>query len=1558
MITEYLLIKEYFLQLMQIETYIGGKSSSTRRSAAALRTRACTLLLDQARILAPIYMRAKTYGAIPIPKGKDPDHPEYHDQLNLSIEQLAARGEIEDQFKKHVDNMRQDTIWCDLMVLQSIAVCQECFIFVVHPREQNWYRDQLKVITFDDCHFGRSNVVSPFGFIEFMNQSEEAFCNLEVQERAQRLFYKKQYRLLCEMKNGDKEVSLKIVSFENANHFNRLTLQPAAANVIQSCDPRVAVMAYKLCGVYMDQLEDANAQLQRKTDVENGVETAFEDVLTERQSCLAACYIDDKGWSLRLKLLKSLVEFEKKELFFAEILIRRQIQDELEDYNLPDCETPVPIARSYLDLLELDFSRTGSGTSYTEQVIALAVQIIETRTVPAPGPGESAIVQDPDLISPEQPLAIVSRGRAQVDLTDLELLGLQCCNSRCGTNFSLKQMSSARKDVPEKANASCGLQHLNGLKIVACQTMLLLGAAHAAAPHTSSSNPRQGGLNILQYNDGGKIERVVTVCLAFGQKFFRLSESLFQKARRASVLTTKIQGKATTSSAPASDIYNQERFLTGDSLVRSSRRGAGNTYKDARTSYAASIVDVWASMVKSKFAELWPGAKGRTSQLIDYNLYRFCSVSTKEEFRKAYKTTVRNHVQYFLKYGLDTTVVQFTPAVNALNRVSARHDRAGPLAKRIENATRDRARVHCNDHPSTSNNTQSDPEALPATASSLISDDAVAIQCLQLQDTMYVDAPDIIGDFSQQDHDFLSDVLTISDAQFMKLFDKTGVLGDTFFPSHCTKGQWGLCKRCFMYDRFKCLQENGNYTEAEKLEAKQSWSEHMNRANELRSHYHRIRAMTCGADPSVISLIMDFGSLPAIPSFVFKEALRLSKQTLRLCGVLVHNIGFFPILMPMLAGKGGDTTISVLHFVLRSIKLQFEAVNKKWPRKLHIQTDSCAAENKNTDMFTYHAATIAHTLFDELEVTYMEVGHTHEDIDGYFGYISCKLQKVPEIKTIEELAYLISTVGSNDRRKQQDSKEFKRFKKDVLKMDAETNALYQQKLTEDQGRPKSTYGNLSTNVLWCDKVLAFRSDAGVTSMNLRVTGSREHHSLLYVLKPGVNSGHGIVQIGTKKKLNEQWSFQDFCRVEDAKKIRIVADATFTLGNEQDEEAQTMEKFLRQYNKQHLLSDEQLESWMAYLSSITQGRLPPASAFGLTSVFDVISKLAAEPLDMFSFELNAAAKHAQLSSAALANSSLDTLLPPQEEILEVYMPGRAAQLSRKYEERATLDFSIFRTKPQQELAIKSSTAHAQVPVLESVLDQEHIENAPSSEGIATANQNLNVGVSRFNIGDRVQVLQDHTQGGKTTCQYVWIGGTIRKVTCDHDQPRIPTYTVVFDDKDKLSDIEEELCRPDLELGTDEVTVGDMVWAKFLKIDDDGTRADGWGYFFGARIVTLDQAQKAATVSWEAAHGEASDSDHEFEISISMQDIRKRDTQVAREDAAAFKQYQKKRNRTKYQDDDGRPLKVSADRNRIVRRAPDAASQAIDEPSIGSTEQTTHEMPAQQPRKRGRPKAKGN
>ena len=62
------------------------------------------------------------------------------------------------------------------------------------------------------------------------------------------------------------------------------------------------------------------------------------------------------------------------------------------------------------------------------------------------------------------------------------------------------------------------------------------------------------------------------------------------------------------------------------------------------------------------------------------------------------------------------------------------------------------------------------------------------------------------------------------------------------------------------------------------------------------------------------------------------------------------------------------------------------------PKKLYLQLDNSTKDNKNKYLMAFLSFLTARGVFKEIQVGFLLVGHTHEDIDAYFSHLSKALK--------------------------------------------------------------------------------------------------------------------------------------------------------------------------------------------------------------------------------------------------------------------------------------------------------------------------------------------------------------------------------------------------------------------------------------------------------------------------------------------------------------------------------------------------------------------------------------
>ena len=150
---------------------------------------------------------------------------------------------------------------------------------------------------------------------------------------------------------------------------------------------------------------------------------------------------------------------------------------------------------------------------------------------------------------------------------------------------------------------------------------------------------------------------------------------------------------------------------------------------------------------------------------------------------------------------------------------------------------------------------------------------------------------------------------------------------------------------------------------------------------ERSSYYLRQNAGLLYAD-ECISIIADGADQSAygLPHLIELDKFTSNRIRLpvSLMGVLVHGYRAFGFTYLKNIKHGTNIVIECLHHVL----VDYKKVRGRIPPLLYLQLDNTSRKNKNKYMLGYLACLVAWGVVREVVLSFLPVGHTHEDI-GY-----------------------------------------------------------------------------------------------------------------------------------------------------------------------------------------------------------------------------------------------------------------------------------------------------------------------------------------------------------------------------------------------------------------------------------------------------------------------------------------------------------------------------------------------------------------------------------------------
>lgn len=186
--------------------------------------------------------------------------------------------------------------------------------------------------------------------------------------------------------------------------------------------------------------------------------------------------------------------------------------------------------------------------------------------------------------------------------------------------------------------------------------------------------------------------------------------------------------------------------------------------------------------------------------------------------------------------------------------------------------------------------------------------------------------------------------------------------------------------------------DSGAAQDAKYLEMK-GWKEgHLASVLLARSRY-QVRYQISGAYPDTFLHMCIDGmdnqktNLPHCSAFLQSKEVDGAGQPLqtKLLGVLVEGLGFMSFLTLPTIYQGANVTWTAFLHVLHKLQVHFGG---RLPPVLLLQLDNCGRDNKNQLTFAFLGWLVHLGIFQEIQLNFLPVGHTHCEIDQHFSVIS------------------------------------------------------------------------------------------------------------------------------------------------------------------------------------------------------------------------------------------------------------------------------------------------------------------------------------------------------------------------------------------------------------------------------------------------------------------------------------------------------------------------------------------------------------------------------------------
>ncbi|XP_062609674.1 uncharacterized protein LOC134271502 [Saccostrea cucullata] len=232
----------------------------------------------------------------------------------------------------------------------------------------------------------------------------------------------------------------------------------------------------------------------------------------------------------------------------------------------------------------------------------------------------------------------------------------------------------------------------------------------------------------------------------------------------------------------------------------------------------------------------------------------------------------------------------------------------------------------------------------------------------------------------------------------MDLDEKESVSHQTFLNiwndhySHVRIKQSNLFTRCTTCDKLdRELHKQLNPEKNRNILTKKQ--DHLHRQMKEKTAYYRRKVVSRRRPDKYLSLIIDGmdQSKTNIPHFKgrqSKEFAATRQLNVHVTGVLSHSRNKKILYTDFHQYKhDSNLTLNILLKVLWN-----HSKGKPLPPVLYLQADNCFRENKNKYVLSFLELLVRKRIFYEVQLSFLHVGHTHEDIDQMFSVIADHLR--------------------------------------------------------------------------------------------------------------------------------------------------------------------------------------------------------------------------------------------------------------------------------------------------------------------------------------------------------------------------------------------------------------------------------------------------------------------------------------------------------------------------------------------------------------------------------------
>jgi len=223
--------------------------------------------------------------------------------------------------------------------------------------------------------------------------------------------------------------------------------------------------------------------------------------------------------------------------------------------------------------------------------------------------------------------------------------------------------------------------------------------------------------------------------------------------------------------------------------------------------------------------------------------------------------------------------------------------------------------------------------------------------------------------------------------------------------------QHAECKTCF--EARERIHAPGT-SMADRLVLARQWKEHLRLQYHDRAIYWYCRYAS-RQKLNVLTIIIDSMdkakfAWPMYPWHKVSKELDIRRPRLVLTAALAHGYGTFLFIADECLPHGASAFNDVLARVLEKVADMSRRSGVRMPMHLVVQSDNTTAQAKNHEANCFLAYLVAKYKFQTCSLFFLVVGHTHEDVDQFFGMVKQHVLRRVKVQTKEELVQCLKRI--------------------------------------------------------------------------------------------------------------------------------------------------------------------------------------------------------------------------------------------------------------------------------------------------------------------------------------------------------------------------------------------------------------------------------------------------------------------------------------------------------------------------------------------------------------------